>query len=73
MTDHGAQRAPEIAAAQTALLHRFGSRWDIRRELAVGIFSAERRSLDGRHIRFITAHSAAELAVKLDAAEVAEP
>ena len=76
MQNHGAHRAPQIAPAAitgTSLLKTYGDRWDIRRELAAGIFTAERRSPDGAHIRFICARSAPELAGKLDAAELAAP
>jgi len=57
----------------TDLQERFGDRWTIRRELAISIFSAERRSPDGHHIRYLCARSAADLVGKLEAAETDEP
>lgn len=45
--------------------------WSLRR--APFGFSAEHRSANGRHIRYIAGHSLAELAGKLQSAEVAEP
>ncbi len=57
----------------TELERLYGSRWLIRLEHSLGVWSAEHRSADGRHIRVIVAHSAAELAGKLETAEVVEP
>jgi hypothetical protein len=37
------------------------------------VLTAEHKSGDGRHIRFLVAHSAAELAVKLETAGTVEP
>lgn len=51
------------------LQERFGERWQIDREMLTGIWTAERRSADGRSRRFIAAREAVELAVKLEAAE----
>ena len=45
--------------------------WQIRR--APFGFSAEHTSANGRHIRYIAGHSLAELAGKLQTAEVVEP
>ena len=45
--------------------------WSLRRS-TFG-FSAEHTSADGRHIRYIAGHSIAELAGKLETAEVVEP
>jgi len=55
------------------LLAKYGDRWDIRRELSIGILSAERRSPDGRHRRFLAAHSAGELAGLIEHAETDRP
>lgn len=66
--------APEVAPTAVTgreLAQRFGDRWQIGQERP-GVWSAERRSPDGHHIRFICAHSAAELAGKIEAAEAAE-
>jgi hypothetical protein len=54
------------------LAERFGDRWQIAQEHR-GVWSAERRSTDGRRIRVIIGPSAAELADKLEAAEVCGP
>ncbi|GEM_PF-1012214 len=62
--------APEPATITGRDLHeRFGDRWDIRRELAIGILTAERRSPDGLHIRYLCARTPAELAAKIEQAE----
>jgi len=55
------------------LMERFGARWDIQRETSAGVWSAERRSPDGHHIRVIVGRSVPELAGKLETAELAEP
>lgn len=54
-------------------MERFGDRWEIRRETSVGVLTAEHKTPDGRHIRFIVGRSVADLAGKLEAAETAEP
>jgi hypothetical protein len=41
--------------------------------LGLGLWTAERRSEDGWHIRYIVANSAEELAAKLETAETVEP
>ncbi len=65
--------APEPAAITGRdLAERFGDRWLIEQEHP-GVWSAGRRSADGRRIRVIIGPSAAELAGKLEAAEVCEP
>jgi len=52
----------------------FRGRWEIAAHPGgLGIWSAEHRSTDGRSIRYIVAPTAAELAAKLQAAELAEP
>ena len=59
--------------ADTDLL-RFSERWEITAYPGgLGVWSAEHRSEDGRHIRYIVAPTAAELASKLQAAELAGP
>ena len=50
----------------------FRDQWQIERP-ALDVWSAVRKSPDGRHIRVIIAMSAAELAGKLEAAGVCEP
>ncbi len=57
-----------------ALLLPFTGRWEIAaRPAGLDVWTAERASEDRRSIRFIVARSAAELAAKLQAAELAEP
>ena len=55
-----------------SLRERFGGRWQIELE-DLGVWSAVRRSADGRHIRCIVARTAAELVGKLETAETVEP
>jgi hypothetical protein len=55
------------------LQRRFGERWQIELEHTLGVWSAVRKSADGRHIRVIIGPSAAELAGKLETAETVEP
>jgi hypothetical protein len=66
--------APEPASAigGTELRERYGDRWRIACE-APGVWSAERRSPDGRSLRYICAETPAELAAKLATAEVVVP
>ena len=48
--------------------------WEIHAHpLGLGLWSAEHRTPDGRHIRYIVAHSAEELAAKLETAKTVEP
>ncbi len=65
--------APPAAADHEGELHRrFGDRWQIEQP-ALGVWSATRRSTDGRRIRMIIAHGPAALAGKLETAETAGP
>jgi hypothetical protein len=57
----------------TELLQRFGDRWRIAYLPALNVWSAEQRSADGRHIRFLCQHSTAALADKLAIAETDRP
>jgi hypothetical protein len=77
MTDRPAQPPPQSPPPQSPaadsitseqLERRFGDRWEITLE-SLGVWSATRRSGDGRHIRCIVARSPGELVVKLWAAE----
>lgn len=48
--------------------------WEIiARPAGLPVVTAEHKSGGGRHIRFLVAHSAAELAVKLETAGTVEP
>jgi hypothetical protein len=51
------------------LVRRYGGRWQIGRNELLHVWTAERH--EGTAVRFIVAHSAAELAAKLKAAEAA--
>ena len=53
------------------LQDRFGARWKIEQEHP-GVWAAERRLMDGNQLRVIVGPSAAELAGKLEAVELAE-
>ncbi len=55
------------------LQRRFGARWKITLESSLGVWSALRRSPDGRSIRVIIGPSAGELLAKLETAETVEP
>ena len=68
MTDHRAQPA-EIAA----LMHDHGERWQIEHDPGMDVWSAVRRSPDGRHIRVLIAHDPAALRGKLETVEADEP
>ncbi len=41
--------------------------------LGLGLWTAERRSEDGRSIHYVVCHTGAELAAKLETAETVEP
>lgn len=62
---------PATAIGGTELRERYGDRWQIACE-GPGHWSAERRSPDGRSLRYICADTPAGLAAKLDTAETAE-
>ncbi len=65
--------AGDAPATITDLLLRFGDRWQLAYQSDLGVWSAERKSPDGRHVRFLAAHDPAELAASLADAEIAEP
>lgn len=73
MTPHPTDHAPE-AAMTARLLRGFGaSGWQIAHHETLSYWSAERTSADGQHIRYLTAHSATELAGLIEAAKTDEP
>jgi hypothetical protein len=72
MHDH-ASAVPSGPVTLTVLVRRYGDSWEIIEHSGLHIVSAEHRSGDGRHIRYLVAHSAAELAGKLETAELVEP
>ncbi len=60
--------------AASAVLAPYARRWKIDAYPGgLPVWTAEHRSPDGRHIRYIVAHSPGELAAKLEAAETVEP
>ena len=54
-----------------AVISTIDHRWTITCDPALGVWSAERRSEDGRHRRYIVARTGDELAGKVAAADVA--
>jgi hypothetical protein len=66
-----AQAGPAITLA--GLRDRYGSDWEILVHLDSSFVSAEHRSADGRAVRYLAAHSVAELAGKLETATKVEP
>jgi hypothetical protein len=63
-----------MITADTDPLAPFSERWAIAaRPAGLPVWTAEQVSEDGRHIRYIVAPTAAELAGKLQAAELEEP
>ena len=68
MTDLPAQ-PPDIAA----LLHDFGAAWQLEYEPGLDVWTAVRRSRDGRHIRVLVARDPAGLRGKLETVEADDP
>jgi hypothetical protein len=68
VNDHPPQPA-EIAA----LLHDFGAAWQLEYTEELDVWSAVRRSPDGRHIRVVVARDPAGLRGKLETVEADEP
>jgi hypothetical protein len=68
MNDHPAQPA-EIAA----LMHDHGERWQIEHTDDLNVWTAVRRSPDGRHIRVLVGRDIAALRGKLATVEDDEP
>jgi len=69
MPQDGRSDRRTAAGTITGLLRHFGERWQIAYQSELGVWSGERVSSDGAHIRFLAAHSPAELVGKLSAAE----
>ena len=72
MNDHPSHASLAPPDPGGELQHRFGDRWQIEQP-ALGVWSATRRSRDGRHIRCIVARTAADLAAKIATADTEEP
>jgi hypothetical protein len=68
MNDHPAQPA-EIAA----LMRDHGGTWQIEHDTGMDVWTAVRKSADGRHIRVLIAHDPASLRGKLETVEHDEP
>jgi hypothetical protein len=68
MNDDPAQPA-EIAA----LMHDHGERWQIEHTGDLNVWTAVRRSPDGRHIRVLVGRDIAALRGKLETVEADEP
>jgi hypothetical protein len=63
-----------MTMARTDPLAPFSERWSIAaRPAGLNVWTADQTSEDGRHIRYIVAPTAAELAAKLQAAELEGP
>jgi hypothetical protein len=70
---HDTPPAGPAAVTLTSLREQYGSDWEILVHLDSSIVSAERRSADGRAVRYLVAHSVAELAGRLATATTVEP
>jgi hypothetical protein len=68
MENHRVTPATTPPPTEAELQRRFGDRWHIELE-DLGVWSAVRKSPDGRHIRCIIGRTTAELAGKLETAE----
>jgi hypothetical protein len=68
MTDHLAPQPADVAA----LMRDHGERWQIE-HTDLGVWTAVRKSPDGRHIRVLVAHDVTGLRGKLAGAETEEP
>ena len=73
MNDHPVTPATTPLPDPGDLQRQYGDRWQIELESTLGVWSALRRSPDGRQIRCIIGRSAAELMAKLETAETVEP
>jgi hypothetical protein len=73
MNPHAPDNPSWISPARE-LMDRFGGRWEIESHPSgLDVWTAVRKSTDGRHIRVIVARNAAELTGKLETAEIPEP
>ena len=72
-TRPGGAQADPPAVTLTGLRNRYGHDWDILVHLDESIVTAEHRSADGRAVRYLVAHTVAELAAKLESATTVEP
>jgi hypothetical protein len=70
---HDTPPAGHAAVTLASLREQYGDDWEILVHLDSSIVSAEHRSADGRAVRYLVAHSVAELADKLSTAGTVEP
>lgn len=70
---HDTPPAGPAAVTLGGLREQYGSEWEILVHLDSSIVSAEHRSADGRAVRYLVAHSVAELAGKLETTSTVEP
>ena len=71
MACHDPTPAPD-STISGQLQQAYGDRWDIAFQPDLRVWSAERRSPDGRQRRFMAEHTPAVLADKLAVAETAQ-
>ncbi len=64
---------PSPQQSLRALQRRYGDQWEIVVHADLPVYTAEHKSADGRAIRYLVAHSVAELAAKLQTAGTVEP
>jgi hypothetical protein len=66
--------SPPAPVTLADLRERYGDLWEItERPAGMLVITAEHRSGDGRSVRYLVAHSVAELAAKLKTAGTVEP
>ena len=70
---HDTPPAGPAAVTLTSLREQYGDDWEILVHLDSSIVSAEHRSADGRAVRYLVAHSVAELAGRLSTVTTVEP
>jgi hypothetical protein len=68
----GNGRAASPAPGIAGLIMEFGERWSIAYDIALSVWSAERRSPDGRTRWFIAHRKPADLAARLADAEAGQ-
>ncbi len=73
MAHNGPTAGPASATVISDLLPRSGGRWQIVCQPGLSVWSAVRRSPDGRRIQFLAERSAEPLAGKLAGAGLVEP
>jgi hypothetical protein len=69
MDDHPIPRPVDVAA----LLDECGDRWQAEHDTELDVWTAVRRSADGRHIRVLVGRDAVALRERIEDAEAEEP